>query len=186
MLGRYLAERFSVRMFAPLAVVIAIAASAGGLSFTGVGADAVFAILLLAQFRSWDDLADRGHDAVTHPDRVVVQAASVAPLVAFSGGLAIVNICIAVMRDATGIAVAVLAALVGVLGTWYSLRRTRTAAGDSLLLAKYPAMVVVVAGDRLLAAPVAILVSALALYLAACAYEVWHDPASPLFIGGHR
>jgi hypothetical protein len=185
-LARYLAERFGARMFVALAVVIAIAASAGDLSLDGTGVDAVFALLLLAQFRSWDDLADRGHDAVSHPDRVIVRAASVAPLVAFSGGLAIVNICLAVLRDGTGIAVAVLATLITVLGAWYSLRRGRTAAGDSLLLSKYPAMVVIVAGGRILHTPLPILVSALALYVAVCAYEVWHDPASPLFIGGHR
>ncbi|CAN5844796.1 hypothetical protein BH18ACI5_BH18ACI5_29490 [soil metagenome] len=186
MLGSYLAERFGARVFAPLAIVIAVAASAGELSFAGSGADAIFALLLLAQFRSWDDLADRGHDAVAHPDRVVVRAASVAPLVAFSGGLAIVNICLAVLRDGTGIAVAVVTALIGILGIWYSLRRGRTAAGDSLLLSKYPAMVVVIAGSRVLITPLPILASALALYVAVCVYEVWHDPASPLFIGGHR
>jgi hypothetical protein len=166
--------------------VIAVAASAGSVSFDSTGGDAVFALLLLAQFRSWDDLADRGHDAVAHPERVVVRAASIAPLVAFSGGLAIINICLAVLRDGTGVAVVVLATLITILGAWYSLRRGRTVAGDSLLLSKYPAMVVVVAGGRVLNTPLPILVPAAALYVVVCAYEVWHDPASPLFIGGHR
>jgi hypothetical protein len=186
MVGAYLAERFSPRVFIPMAVVIATAASGGALSAVGLGLDVAFALLLLAQFRSWDDLADRGRDAVSHPERVLVRAMSTAPAVAFSGALAILNICLAIQRDASGIAVAVLVALIGVLGAWYSLRTVRTAAGDHLLLSKYPAMVIVVAGGRVLSAPVPILCAALALHLAACLYEVWHDPASPLSIGGHR
>lgn len=186
MVGAYLAERLSPRIFVPMAVAIAGAASGGTLSAARLCLDATFALLLLAQFRSWDDLADRGRDAVSHPERVLVRATSIAPIVAFSGMLAILNICLAIQRDASGIAVAVLVALIGALGTWYSLRTGRTVAGDHLLLSKYPAMVIVVAGDRLLTAPVQIFCAALAVHFAACLYEVWHDPASPLSIGGHR
>ena len=186
MVGAYLAERFSARVFIPMAVVIAGAASGGELSISRLGLDSAFALLLLAQFRSWDDLADRGRDAVSHPERVLVRAISTAPLVAFSGALAILNICLAIQRDASGVAVAVLVALIGVLGAWYSLRTVRTAAGDHLLLSKYPAMVIVVSGARVLNAPVQILCAALALHLGVCLYEAWHDPASPLSIGGHR
>ena len=186
MVGDYLAERFSPRIFIPMALVIAGAAAGGELSVSRVGLDTAFALLLLAQFRSWDDLADRGRDAVSHPDRVLVRAMSTAPLVAFSGALAILNICLAIQRDGSGVATAVLVSLIGVLGAWYSLRTTRTAAGDHLLLSKYAAMVVVVAGARVLSAPVTILCAALALHLAVWLYEVWHDPASPLSIGGHQ
>ena len=186
MVGAYLAERFSPRIFVPMAMAIAGAASGGTLSGSRFWLDAAFALLLLAQFRSWDDLADRGRDAVSHPERVLVRATSIAPIVAFSGGLAILNICLAIQRDASGLAVAVLVALIGALGAWYSLRTGRTVAGDHLLLSKYPAMVIVVAGDRVLNAPVQILCAALVVHVAACLYEVWHDPASPLSIGGHR
>lgn len=186
MVGAYLAERFSPRIFVPLAVAIAGAASGGTLSASRLSLDTTFALLLLAQFRSWDDLADRGRDAVSHPERVLVRATSVAPIVGFSGGLAILNIYLAIQRDASGTAVAVLVALVSVLGAWYSWRTARTIAGDHLLLSKYPAMVIVVAGDRILSAPVQILCAALAVHFAACLYEMWHDPASPLSIGGHR
>lgn len=186
MVVAYLAERFTARLFVPLAAVIALAASGGAISVARLAADFVFALLLIVQFRSWDDLADRARDAVSHPERVLVRARSIAPIVALSGGLAILNICLAVLRDASGIAVAVLTALIAVLGAWYSLRGGRTAAGDSLLLSKYPAMVVVVAGSRVLEAPAPIFAAASALYVAVCVYEVWHDPASPLSIGGHR
>jgi len=186
MVGAYLAERFSPRIFVPMAVAIAGAASGGTLVGAQLCLDATFALLLLAQFRSWDDLADRGRDAVSHPERVLVRATSIAPIVGFSGGLAILNIYLAIQRDATGIALAVLVALISALGAWYSLRTARTIAGDHLLLSKYPAMVIVVAGDRVLNTPVQILGAALAVHFAACLYEMWHDPASPLSIGGNR
>jgi hypothetical protein len=186
MVGAYLAERFSPRIFIPLAVIIAGAASGDSRSGTRLVLDAAFALLLLGQFRSWDDLADRRRDALFHPERVVVRALSIAPLVAFSGALAILNICLAVRRDPSGIAVAGLVALIGVLAAWYSLRTVRTAAGDHLLLSKYSVMVIVVAGERVLDAPVRILCAALGLHLAAWLYEALHDPASPLSIGGQR
>jgi small-conductance mechanosensitive channel len=199
----YLAERFPPRLYLPLPMIIATAASGGmfstafssavfstafstGFSVGRLGVDATFALLLLAQFRAWDDLADRHRDARAHPGRVLVRATSVAPVVAFCIALAALNLTLALRRDASGVAAVVLLALIAVLAIWYAVRTDRTAAGDHLLLSKYPAMVVVVAGARALHAPARILGAALALHLAACAYEVWHDPASPLSVGGHR
>jgi hypothetical protein len=116
----------------------------------------------------------------------------------FSAALALLNFAIAVRRDPSGVAVAILLALTGALGAWYARRSVRavhavptgptgrTAAGDHLLLSKYAAMVVIVAGARTARAPVQILGAALAIHLAACLYEAWHDPASPLPIGGPR
>ena len=185
----YLRERFRARLFVPLALIIAAGASGLTETWAGYALDTSFALLLLVQFRVWDDLADRGRDSVAHPARVLVRAPTVTQVVAFCGALAVLNICLAVWRDATGIAVAVLAALDAALGAWYLARTTRTAAGEHLLLAKYPAMVVIVAGARVFDAPIQILFAAAVLYLLVCAYEAWHDPASPiarrLSVGGH-
>lgn len=191
MVSAYLRERFHLRLFVPLAIFIAIAASGGAAAWDTFAIDTGFALLLLAQFRIWDDLADRSRDAVTHPTRVLVRAPQVTPVIALCGALAVLNICTAVWRDGTGVAVAVLAVLNGVLGAWYLARTSadgglesrharRSAAGDHLLLAKYPAMLVVVAGARVTSAPLQILLAAAALYAAVCAYEVWHDPSSPM------
>jgi hypothetical protein len=186
MIRSYLAERFSPRTFVPLAVVIAAAASDGTRGGARLGIDAVYALLLLAQFRAWDDLADRERDALAHQTRVLVRAASIAPVVALSVALTILNLALAVRRDESGIAIAMLLALIAALAARQSLRTSRTAAGDLLLLAKYPAMVIIVAGARILHAPAPMLSAALALFLAVCLYEAWHDPASPLAIGGRR
>lgn len=202
MLTAYLRERFHIRLFVPLAVLIALAASGTPRDWTTVALDAGFALLLLAQFRVWDDLADRSHDAVTHPERVLVRPRrrsategihdgtlpEVTQVIAFCGALGVLNICLAVWRDASGIAVGLLGILNAVLGAWYLARTRRTAAGDHLLLAKYPAILLVVAGAQITAAPAQILGSAAVLYAAVCAYEVWHDRGGPLarnlFLGG--
>lgn len=201
LLAAYLAERLTPRLYLPLAMIIAVAASGGtpsGGTVSGwsesaarLGIDATFALLLLAQFRTWDDLADRHRDAMTHPQRVLVRATAtaLAPIVTCCALLAAVNLALALRRDASGVAAVALLTLMAALGAWYALRDAygrRSIAGDHLLLSKYPAMVIIVAGGRLLQAPARILGAALALHLVACAYEVWHDPASPLSVGGHR
>ena len=181
MVTAYLRERFHLRLFGPLAVAIGVGASGVRLDWASVVVDSGFALLLLAQFRLWDDLADRARDGVEHPDRVLVRAREVTPAIAFCGALAVLNICIAVWRSGT--AVAVLGGLNVAAGVWYlsagskdpAYGRTH-AAYIPVLLTKYPAFVFVVAGGRLADAPLPILASAAALYVVVCAYEAWHDP----------
>ena len=187
MIVDYFRERLRLRLFVPLALLIAAAASRPPVSWTSFAIDAGFALLLLAQFRLWDDLADRVRDRVEHPGRALTREGDATQVVAFCGALAVLNICLAVWRDGSGIAVGVLSALDAALGVWYLARTRRSIAGEQLLLAKYPAMIAIVAGGRLLEAPVSIAGAAAALYLAVCAYEAWHDPASPLnrLVGGH-
>jgi hypothetical protein len=187
MLVDYLRERFRLRLFVPLALLIAATAVVPPASWTSYAIDCGFALLLLAQFRLWDDLADRDRDRIEHPGRVLVRDGDATEIVAVCGALAVLNICLAAWRDASGIAVGVLGALTAALGVWYLARTRRSVAGEQLLLAKYPAMIAIVAGVRLLEAPVQILAAAIALYVMVCAYEAWHDPASPLarLVGGH-
>ena len=184
----YLRERFPLHIYVPLAAVIA---SAGALPPSGGSLWPAFAgsLLLLLQFRLWDDLADRGRDAVEHPARVLVRHPDVTQAIGLCGALAVLNICLAVWRDASGVAVAVLAALDVTFGAWYLARGARSAAGEHLVLAKYPAMVAIVAGDRVLAAPLPVLAVAALLYVGVWVYEACHDRTSPLAryvsFGGH-
>ena len=182
MVSAYLRERFPLTLYVPLAIALTS-------SWLPPLGGSVFALLLLLQFRLWDDLADRHRDAVTHPQRALVRAVTVTLVIALCGMLAVLNICIAVWRDASGIAVSVLAALDAIFAAWYLARGRRTAFGDHLLLAKYPAMVAIVAGSRVTTSPLPVLATAAVIYLAACAYEAWHDRSSPiaryLSIGGH-
>ena len=186
MIADYLRERFRLRIYVPTALAVAAATAPG---WTLFARDAGFALLLLAQFRLWDDLADRTRDAVVHPDRVLVRAPDVTQPVAFCGALAILNICIAVWRDASGLAVGTLATLDAVFAVWYLAPHRASALGDQMRLTKDPAFVLIVAGERALANPWPVAGAAVLIYAAAWAYEVWHDPGGPLgrlvLPGGH-
>ena len=186
MIRAYLGERFRVRFFGLVGLVIAAGALGGrpdpwafGLAFLG-------AMSLLAQFRIWDDLADRGKDMSAHPERVLVRAPSPGPIAGLGVGLFSINVALALQRDTTVLSLFLLALLHAALGVHYLRRNRRTLLGDQLLLAKYPAFVCILAGPRLVDAPIAVGVAALLIYAGASAYEVWHDPVSPLglLLGG--
>jgi len=179
-IGAYLQERFRPTVFGPLALVLAAAALGGRLDARSLAVQGIGALFLLAQFRLWDDFADRRKDAVAHPHRVLVRAGSPAPVIGLGMGLLALNVGFATQHDATLLSLSLLAVLHVTLGAYYLLRQGRTLAGDQLLLAKYPAFVCVLAGERLLEAPIAVGAAAAFVYAGASAYEAWHDPVSPL------
>jgi hypothetical protein len=180
MIAGYLGERFRLTFFGPLALVLAAAALGPRLDVRGLALQSLGALFLLAQFRIWDDLADRQKDAVTHPQRVLVRSTSPAPVIGLGMGLLAVNVALASQRDVTWLSLSLLALLHVALGTYYLLREGRTLLSDQLLLAKYPVFVCVLAGERLIAAPFAVVAAAAVIYAGASAYEAWHDPVSPL------
>ena len=185
MIVAYLRERFRLGLFAAASAVIAAAASGGGPVDSGTFMLRVtWALVLLAQFRIWDDLADRARDAVAHPGRVLARSASAAPVVWLGVGLLAINAGLALLQSATSLSL--LALLHLTLAVHYLLRRRRTLFSDQVLLAKYPAFVCVLAGQRLIEAPLAVGAAAALVYAAASAYEAWHDPVSPLglLLGG--
>jgi hypothetical protein len=186
MIAAYARERFRPVVFVPLAIVVALAASAGHYALGRVALDASFALLLLAEFRLWDDLADRRGDAASHPGRVLVRAGSIVSFILVCIALGVANVVRSMVAQAMPVSLPVLLALHIALALRYTLRRERTVAGDQLLLAKYPAFVVIVAGSRALEATMSVSVAALLIYGAASLYEAWHDPASPVaaLLGG--
>jgi 4-hydroxybenzoate polyprenyltransferase len=159
--------------------------------------DVVLASLLFAQFRIFDDLADRRRDAQTHPERVLVRARTVRSIViaglilaAATAGILLLRTAVlvdsAVASAARPSAIGAYLALIGLLSSWYSLRGERTLVGDHLLLTKYPAFVWIIATSRVTfpapgraAATAQLALSMLAVYLAACVYEALHDDRSP-------
>jgi 4-hydroxybenzoate polyprenyltransferase len=176
----YWLERFRPVLFIPAALVVAAAASAGtGIDPRGWTVDTLGALLLLGQFRLWDDLADRARDRATHPSRVLVRATRVAPFIATCLTLAIVNVVLAAWLRGTAAAAAVVALDVAA-AAWYTWRPAqRSAATDLVLLTKYPAFVLLLAVGSTSSFPLTVL-SATAIYVLACAFEVWHDASGPL------
>ena len=186
MILAYLRQRFRLSFFGPLALVLAAFALGHRASMMELAAATVGGLFLLTQFRVWDDIADRAHDAIVHPDRVLVRVTNLAPLVGLGMVLVALNVGIAVQRDDALVSMLCLALVHIVLGGYYLFRRGRTVLGDQVLLVKYPAFVCILAGERLVASPLPVILGAAIVYAAASAYEAWHDPISPLaqYLGG--
>lgn len=151
----YLRERFPLRVFVPLALLLASpGAAAGGRPFAWGAAGAVTVAMLLAvlAFRIVDDLADRTHDAVATPGRITVRTPSARPFAALAlvSGLATLVLLAAAGDAHERIGFVGLAALL--LAAWYPLRERL--GGSRLLnahvvLLKYPLLVLAAAGAPL-------------------------------------
>jgi hypothetical protein len=168
----YLAERFPPALFLSVAAGIAGAAHFGGAHEDAcVIVDAFMALLLITQFRLWDDLADREYDRCQHPNRILVRAQRTTRFVAICLLLAEINFIALWLRS--GVPGVVALGLVNLAAAlWYALRpRRRTAVGDFVVLAKYPAFVLILSD--------AALWSALTVYAAACVYEIAHNAFGP-------
>jgi hypothetical protein len=176
----YWRERFRPVPFIPAALVVAAACRAGsGIDPRSWTVDTLGALLLLGQFRLWDDLADRARDRATHPSRVLVRATRLAPFIATCLTLAVVNIVLAVWLRGTAAAAAVVALDVAA-AAWYTWRPSqRSAATDLVLLTKYPLFVILLAVGSAPSFSLTAL-SATAIYMLACAFEIWHDASAPL------
>jgi hypothetical protein len=178
----YWLERFRPALFVPAATLVAGASRAGtGADPTSWTIDISCALLLLGQFRLWDDLADRERDRAAHPSRVLVRATRVAPFVVTCLILATLNIVLAAWLRGT-VAAAAVGALNIAAAAWYKWRPARrTAATDLILLTKYPALVLLLAVGSTASLP-GLVLSAAAIYGLACAFEIWHDASGPLRI----
>jgi 4-hydroxybenzoate polyprenyltransferase len=175
----YWRERFAPGRFVPAAVLLAMAATAtsgGGANDWAVRT--CLALSLIAQFRIWDDLADRRRDRHMHPTRVLVAASSARPFVLQAIALAAINL--ALLAAIEGPAAARLLLAVNAAAAAYYVLRTphRTIGSDLVLLAKYPAFVLMLSGTD--ARPGRLLLALATTYAAACAFEAWHDASGPL------
>ena len=187
---RYLIERYSARRFVALALFVSgcgfLAVPAAQRmdlteAFGSVIRGALVAYLIVLALRVWDDLEDRGHDALAHPDRITVRPEAAVPLrylSLVSGGGAIALVAFGVEPGNR----LLLCALLGVaLGIWYwartSLSPSRVIEAH-VVLAKYPVIAYLAAPGTLTgrsgltpAAPVFI-----AMYLLLCIHEAFDDP----------
>lgn len=176
----YWRERFDLRVFVPAATAIAFGGqlASAHASPRDMIATVALTLSLLAQFRLWDDLADRERDRREHPERTLVRASGLSAFVAACVWLGVFNLCAAAWRGGT-LSASLLALLTLASAIWYGARpASRTAATDFTLLAKYPAFVFIVADADV--SPLVLAASAAIVYAGACAFELWHDPTSPL------
>ncbi len=179
---RYLAERARLRVFVPLALVVAavdgwtggqVNGWNGGRSVSEFARATVTGLVLMLAFRVWDDIEDRSRDAREHPNRVTVVAESIAPLIAVAIALAVAGLALIALGPRAAARLGVVGGAVAVLGAWYRLRPvvTRGVINGHIVLLKYPALAFAVSPA---APPLAALA---ALYLVLCVYEVVDDPS---------
>ena len=176
----YWHERLPLRTFGPVAVAIACPAQVP--AFRGLGAfaiDSAIAWLLLAQFRLWDDLADRDRDRKHHPHRVLARTTHAGRYVLLCVALALVNALVLGVRDHAALTLLLLAGLTLALAVAYT-RRDRSTTVDLFRLAKYPVFVLLIASSHPEGLTTVAYAGATAAFLAAFTYEIWHDPDSPL------
>jgi 4-hydroxybenzoate polyprenyltransferase len=179
MLFQYCRQRLLTLRIGTAAVVIAAASEVAVTSWRSLPIDVLLGCVLIALFRIWDDLADRERDAVAHPGRPTVRAATPAPFVAACLLLAVSAFAIVALRGAGLGAASGLAALILLMALWYLHRGPRSLAGDHVLLLKYPMFVWIVVASRGGPPAPSLWLAMAAVFLAACVYEAVHDPTSP-------
>ena len=182
LIARYVAERARLRVFVPLALVIAavdrwtggqVDGWNGGRSASDFAVVAVTALALALAFRIWDDIEDRSRDAREHPNRVTVVAESIAPLIAVAIALAVAGLALIAFGPRAAPRLGVVGAATAVISAWYRLRPvgTRGVINGHVVMLKYPALAFAVSPA---APPFAALAS---LYLVLCVYEIVDDPS---------
>lgn len=182
----YWRERFPIRTFGPIAAAIALPSQFP--VFRGAGAfatDACISWLLLAQFRLWDDLVDRERDRKRHPHRVLPRTAHIGGYIVAGAALALINALVLRFRERPEVTLPLLAALTLALAVGYT-QPARSSGLDLLRLTKYPVFVLLVAMGRPEGATRAAVFAAIVTFVTAFAYEVWHDPETPLRVLDRR
>lgn len=177
---RYQKTRIPLAIFGPLAVFLCVASASGhwpGDPSTW-GLNLVLALLLIVQFRLWDDLADVSHDRIHQPERVLCQTQSHQCFWGVVVGLLIINASlIAAFKSYQ--ALAVFLALNLMFLVWYSQRQTLTfyhVISHAIVLTKYPAFVWLLSvshsdgHERLM-----LFLGMTVTFLNFCAYELQHD-----------
>ena len=167
-LAAWLGERMPPRLYGLAAGVILAGAAVGG-SPTWLWLPCAVAtlILLLLQFRLWDDLADVPRDRVEHPERFLPRCASFAPFHAALGAAGIAGLLAVGFLSGLYAALA-LVALNAAAALWYR-RAPARRTGSLLVLAKYPVFSALIAPAPL--DPPALAAACIAVYLAFCAHE---------------
>jgi 4-hydroxybenzoate polyprenyltransferase len=145
MIREYCAERLTAERMAPLVLLLTTAAQAGrSMTLIGLGMDALMASLLSAQFRVWDDLADRDRDARSHPNRVLVRMTDPWPVKALCALLGVIAAAVIALRTSSVLPLVLLILLNAAVALCYATRGERGLASDQLLLARYAAFVLII------------------------------------------
>jgi 4-hydroxybenzoate polyprenyltransferase len=190
MIRAYCAERLTIARMAPLVLLLTAAAQAGRAStIPTLAGDALVAFLLAAHFRVWDDLADRGHDALSNPDRVLVRASTTTPIRVLCAGLGVAGATVIAPRSASPVALVALVLLEATVGLCYAARSNRSLLSEQVLLARYAGFVFIISTSSGQASAFPLALAMAAVFLTMSVYEGLHDRTSsiagrPLVLAG--
>ena len=179
LIANYVRTRFPAWLVLPLALIVTVpAVASGAVAFAGEFAVVWgMALLLVLEFRLWDDLYDREQDCRENPSRVLCQAESLKPFVVLYGMLRIGNLALVAWRWVVP-AIVTLVVLPLLLGRWYGIRsrwRLGPVVNYHLVLLKYPACGYVLAAGFGETAGTSLFASLAVVYLGLCIGEVLHD-----------
>ena len=175
---RYLRTRIPVAVFFPVALFLNVAALAVGRSSEPASFlwSTGLALLLVLQFRLWDDLVDVERDRHTHPSRLLCRAESLTGFHVLLGVFFVLNgFWISQLGGIIPLLVFWLYSLL--LGLWYWLRPSRSPGRDygyHVVLTKYPLFVYLLSGNSS-SANLRLLLSLLLVYFCLGVYELLHD-----------
>jgi len=178
-LCEYLKTRFPAWLAVLLPLLLVLAALRERVSFSAQSAAAFgMALLLVLEFRLWDDLCDVQRDRHLHPKRVLCQSNSLRPFWALLVLLTAINFGLAVLVRGWWAATMLLGLHV-LLAAWYGWRehaKWRPVVNYHFVLLKYPLIVWML--GAITAADIVdppLVFSASIVYLGLCIFEVAHD-----------
>lgn len=194
-IATYFRQRFALRIFVPaIGLLTVLSCWAAGVTAleSRSGLALLVMTLLVIQFRVWDDLEDRDHDRVAHPNRVLPKA----PVAVFRNlRVVLVLTTISTMYLVRTILIpqsllnpqaslftvaSSYAALVLIAHVAY--RHARVHIADTTwrytVLLKYPTFIAIVALALRKPHPVRLVLAMLITYFSACAYEAIHTRSS--------
>ena len=174
----YWRERYPVSVFIPFSILIAAAGVVAGGSLPTIR-DAligcVLAYTLILIFRIGDDLADLSSDRLRHPERVLVQASTVTPIIVFASVLAAGDVLLMLRQP---LSIAVFFALSLFLALWYRWRALLHAGplvSAHVVLIKYPVISLLTCAHWDKLSQHTALPAFGTIYLGLCIYEQAHD-----------
>ncbi len=174
----YRRERLPLKLVLTVAFLLTMTGAlvSGSANRVKLALDFMLAVLLVSQFRLWDDLQDVDADRVRHPDRVLCRQSSLRQFRLAVAIMCLVN-CAAVLASKSLTTAIVFAASNMVFYIWYNVLRSffRTWMSSIFVLTKYPAFLFVMVDGRELRDKTSLAVAMIVVFAAACIYEVLHN-----------
>ncbi len=175
---QYRRERLPGKLVLTVAILLTMAGAlvSGATNRVELALDLMLAVLLVSQFRLWDDLQDVDSDRIQHPDRVLCRQTSLRQF-RLAGAIMFVVNCASVLASKAFSTVIVFAATNLAFYIWYnSLRSYFPSWTNSIfVLTKYPAFLFVLVDGSGLRDKTPLVIAMIVVFSAACIYEVLHN-----------